>query len=71
VLALFGLPVPYDLRGRPLLSAFDPEFVADWTIRTGPSVDPGLDPEDPSLRAIPAPTDAAFKDRLRALGYIE
>jgi hypothetical protein len=71
ILALFGLPVPYDLRGRPLLSAFESDFIAELDPRLGPSDDPHLDPDDPSLQAIPAPSDADFKDRLRALGYIE
>jgi hypothetical protein len=71
ILALFGHEIPRDLRGRPLLSAFEDDFVSRWEIESGPSLDPRLDPDDPSVRAIPAVNESDFKDRLRALGYID
>jgi hypothetical protein len=71
VLALFGLPIPGDMRGRPLLSAFEPGFVRGLELRFGPARTPAVDAGDPALRAIPARTDEAYVERLRALGYVE
>ena len=71
VLALFGVPVARDLRGRVLLSAFEPDVVDAWTIAFGASRRPDIEPDNEAFRAIPSPTDDLLEERLRALGYIE
>lgn len=71
MLALFGVPVARDLRGRVLLSAFEPDVVDAWTIAFGASRRPDIEPDNEAFRAIPSPTDDLLEERLRALGYIE
>ena len=70
VLALLGLPIPEDLRGRVLLSAFEPDRAANWRLAFAPASASG-DWAEEAPRAIPAATNSQLKDRLRALGYIE
>ena len=70
VLALLGLPVPEDLRGRVLLSAFEPSRAASWPLAFAKASERTERNAD-DARAIPAATDSQLKERLRALGYIE
>jgi hypothetical protein len=70
VLALFGLPVPEDWRGRPLLGAFEPEQVERMRVGYRPPL-PSEERPPASYRPIASPADAELKHRLRALGYIE
>jgi predicted AlkP superfamily phosphohydrolase/phosphomutase len=69
-LALLGLPIPSDLRGRVLLSAFEPDRATSWPLAFG-APSPRRDRNTDDARAIPAATDSQLKERLRALGYIE
>lgn len=71
ILALYGLPIPGDFRGRVLLSAFEPDHARNWGFSFGASQTSSLDPDSDALRAIPSPNDQELKERLRALGYIE
>lgn len=70
ILALFGLPIPDDLRGRVLLSAFEPEAVERLGLRFGPRLPERYPRGHPALRPIPSPTDDLLVERLRALGYL-
>ena len=66
ILSLFSVPVPEDLRGRALLTAFDSEA----EMRSRIAFEPGKPPreaEDP----LATPIDEALKKRLRSLGYIQ
>jgi len=69
VLSLFGLPVGRDLRGRPLVQAFEapfvPEAVDSWEDVPGEA---GLHP--PGRRADPWAEAEAMR-QLVALGYVE
>ncbi len=74
VLYLMGLPIPADMDGRPLLDAFDPDFVAEHP----PVFEQSGEPSD-SADAGSVANEAEFTDaeaeliaqRLRALGYIK
>jgi tetratricopeptide (TPR) repeat protein len=71
VLALFGLPVADDMDGRPILDAFEPDFLKAHPISYLPSYE-----SSPvvvaSARAGPADPagDRDLKERLRSLGYL-
>ena len=69
LLALFGQPVPGDFRGRPLLSAFEEEFVEQLAVRYAPGSYTSID--DAPRKPIPSAGDEAMVERLRILGYIE
>jgi hypothetical protein len=71
VLALYGLPIPADLRGRPWLGLFQEERLSELHLATGPGTVPATPPDPDSLRPIAASSDEAMRSRLRALGYIE
>ena len=68
VLQLLGLPIPADLEGHVLGAAFDPAWLAEHPVRTGPAFD-GY--------AVTAPAegghglDERLREELRALGYVE
>ena len=69
VLALFGEPLPENLPGRPLLSAFEDDQIQKMAIRHGPAAKKSRHAD--TQQPIPAATDEAMKERLRVLGYIE
>jgi hypothetical protein len=63
---LLGLPLSEELPGRPLVEAFDEEFVDAWPVSRVASY--GERPSEPLERS---PTDEAMLESLRSLGYIE
>ena len=68
VLYAMGLPIPSDMDGRPLLEAFDPEFVKDRS--------PEFEESDEQVKsfrgqAFSEEEEALIARRLQALGYIE
>lgn len=67
VLWLLGLPVAEDMAGRPVLGAFEPEFVARRRVATTPTYETG---ERAPARAVAGEEDAEITERLRALGYL-
>ncbi len=85
ILALLGLPAAEDMDGRPILDAFDPEFLKAHPVRYIKSYEGNLGrgenavPLHGATRAAGAgdskiPTDPAgdkeLKERLRSLGYL-
>jgi hypothetical protein len=73
VLHLLGLPVAEDLDGRVLTDALDPTWLERYPVRhvatyPGPAV--LLEPGAWESRTD-SPVDAAIREQLRALGYIE
>lgn len=74
VLYLLGLPIADTLEGRVLTEALDATWMAAHPVRrirayAGPAV--ALPPDDNDVLGADSPADAEFRDRLRALGYIE
>jgi len=69
ILALFGQPITDDLRGRPLLSAFEDAYIEQLGIRYAKALD--ISDKNGSPVPIPSQNDEAVKERLRVLGYIE
>jgi predicted AlkP superfamily phosphohydrolase/phosphomutase len=68
VLALLGLPVGEDMDGRVLAEMIDPAFLARYPVRRVPSYEDFL-----ARPALPGPEgdDAARREYLRALGYLD
>lgn len=74
VLALFGLPVAEEMDGRPIVDAFDPDFLKrhpiTWvptyegtTVAASPPGPPETPPADPG-------GDSELKAKLESLGYL-
>lgn len=69
ILAFFGLPIAEDLRGKPLLTAFERDYVHGIEIAYEPSRRRGFAAS--GALPIASSTDEAVRERLRVLGYIE
>lgn len=69
ILALFGIPIPEDWRGRALLGAFESAHAEVLAPRFAPPLPERTD----ATRELPteSPADELLKQRLRDLGYIE
>ena len=71
VLALLGAPLPIDQRGRPWLGILDAERLASLPLHTATGTAPTVAADAEALRPRPAQGDAAMRERLRALGYLQ
>ncbi|HEV8375650.1 MAG TPA: alkaline phosphatase family protein [Candidatus Polarisedimenticolia bacterium] len=69
ILALMGLPVPGDMKGRVLIDIIDPEFLARHPVRSIPSYKDYLKRESISLTSRPEEEQEKL-EMLRSLGYI-
>lgn len=67
LLWLLGLPVAEDMAGRPVVEAFEPEFVKRRRVETTPSFESG---EKKAPELVSGEEDGAITERLRALGYL-
>ena len=84
VLALLGLPVAEDMDGRPILEAFEPQFLQEHPIRyvptyeTGPVAslpatagEGGVQPKrDGESTPVDPGGDRDLKEKLQSLGYL-
>ena len=69
VLALLGLPVPSDVRGRVLEDIFDPAFLREHPVRRIPSYEPLI--ERAAAPAAKPADDTQAMEMLRSLGYAQ
>lgn len=69
ILAYLGLPIADDMDGRPIIDAFEPEFLEEHPVQHVASYESGEDRGDDS--PIESPMDEGIKEKLRSLGYIE
>jgi len=67
LLYLYGLPVPKDVDGRPLLEAFTPEYLAAHP----PQMIDTYETTPMTYGAAVAEMDEEMEERFRALGYIQ
>jgi len=72
VVALYGLPVPRDMDGQPLVEALRPEFLERHPIAWVDSYGGFRPPADENdmAAATGSPEDAEMIEKLRSLGYI-
>jgi predicted AlkP superfamily phosphohydrolase/phosphomutase len=68
VLYALGLPIPADLEAEPILSAFEPDYVAAHPVIAGPRTHV---PGEPEAESLDSEAEEAVLERLRALGYME
>lgn len=66
ILWLMGLPVASDMAGRPVVTAFEPEYLEDHPIEVIPTYETG----ERETGALAGAEDEAIEERLRALGYL-
>jgi tetratricopeptide (TPR) repeat protein len=70
-LYLAGLPVPEDIRGRPLIDFIDPGFRDRFPVRRIASYRSGsFTPDTGPVTATMAAVEETFVEKLRSLGYI-
>lgn len=70
-LYLAGLPVPEDIRGRPLIDFIDPGFRERFPVRQVASYRSGsFTPDTGPVTATMAAVEETFVEKLRSLGYI-
>jgi predicted AlkP superfamily phosphohydrolase/phosphomutase len=67
-----GLPIPSDMEGTPVLSAFTPAFVTAHPMRLEEPDQPRAAlPHEPVPALLPAAAEAQIMERLKALGYLQ
>jgi hypothetical protein len=67
-----GLPIPSDMEGTPVLSAFTPTFVTAHPMRLEEPGQPRAAlPHEPEQAFLPAAEEAQIMERLKALGYLQ
>ena len=67
-----GLPIPSDMEGTPVLSAFTPAFVAAHPIcMEAPDQPQEALRHEPEQALLPAAEEAQIIERLKALGYLQ
>jgi predicted AlkP superfamily phosphohydrolase/phosphomutase len=71
ILALFGLPVPRDMDGRPLTEAWHPDFLAGNPIDYIDTYEIDAASEGGGTEPVQSPVDEEIKEMLRSLGYID